>query len=422
MMRDDAAAGRGAELLRVDDFYLPAHAALFSLLLDMRRGGLELDPAIVQEEMRKRNLLRQIGEGVLGEVLESGRWAGAYQIESFCEQLRHLAASRAAIVGSMELGVAAESSSPSELASRAHGIGDAIEARAQADKDPLKELFEDLDDAVSGRTEAVPLPWDKLSEDTQALLPGTVTILCGSPGATKSFARIQVVRRAVNQGFSACSLALEDKASYDLRRAAAQMHGEPGLTNNAWCHANASAVGAIKRELGARLEKFRPCFEAPNDINRVTADDVLDWLRSRSKANRVLTVDPITLIARGDKAWVSDESFLGGAKRIVEKSGSSLFLVTHPRKMPFGAKVSSATMDDLAGGAVYARAAQTILYLIAHDEKELDGQIQGPGSTYNRTVIVFKARNGRGVEGCKYAFQFNQSNLSLEEVSRMGRR
>ncbi|MHC4206331.1 MAG: hypothetical protein ACYSTT_16895, partial [Planctomycetota bacterium] len=44
-----------------------------------------------------------------------------------------------------------------------------------------------IEDTISGRREAIRWPWSCVGGLTKALLPGTVTIICGNVGASKSF-------------------------------------------------------------------------------------------------------------------------------------------------------------------------------------------------------------------------------------------
>jgi len=49
--------------------------------------------------------------------------------------------------------------------------------------DPIIEFDEYIDDVASGELRTIDWPWERLSDGTQSLQPGTVTILSGGPGA-----------------------------------------------------------------------------------------------------------------------------------------------------------------------------------------------------------------------------------------------
>ncbi|MCZ7649286.1 MAG: AAA family ATPase [Planctomycetota bacterium] len=284
---------------------------------------------------------------------------------------------------------------------------------------PLSELESELADAVAGRRFAVPLPWTILSTSTRALLPGTVTILCGSPGATKSLCTLQALRYWISNGNKAVALELEDGKTYHLRRALAQIAENSDLTRDDWCREHPDEVEAAKAAARAELESLQPCLDVLPQDTKPTPEAFLAWIaRAAESGNRIIAIDPVTFMQRGKTPWTADETFLLGAKRIIEAHGASLFLVTHPRKMPAGAKPGAMSIDDLAGGVAYSRFAQTILYLSAHTPKAAHVRTSCGVSTvtHNRTLTVFKARNGRGREWEQNAFQFDGTTLTLHEL------
>jgi hypothetical protein len=218
-----------------------------------------------------------------------------------------------------------------------------------------------------------------------------------------------------------CLLALEDGVSYHLRRAAAQILGIADLTDDGWCRGNPDKVIEIKRQLGPALNELRSVIEAPAAANKCGPDNLLAWIRQKARSHRVVAVDPITMMTRGENPWTADERFLFGAKRIIESTGSSLILITHPRKMQQGANRNNLSMDDLAGGVAYSRFSQTLMLLLAHEPKEsvVERQAGALRETYNRTMVVLKARNGKGAEGHRFAFVFDSKTLTLTEVGRI---
>lgn len=286
----------------------------------------------------------------------------------------------------------------------------------------LAELDATLAAAVKGTRYAVPLPWPGISNLTRALLPGTVTVLCGSPGATKSLALIQALRGFQAQQVRAAALMLEDGAGYHLRRALAQIARDSSATDDDWCRANPTRLELYRTAATTELAALQKCVEALSDEQQPTAETLLAWVEARAADGcRVIAVDPITLMVHGPRSWQDDERFLFGAKRACEKHGASLLLVSHPRRMPPGHARKSTSMDDLAGGIAYSRFSQTVLYLVAHESRSVTIRTPLGCDTVdtNRTLIVFKARNGRGVEGRSIAMQFDGASLTLHELGEM---
>ncbi len=152
-------------------------------------------------------------------------------------------------------------------------------------------------------------------------------------------------------------------------------------------------------------------------------DRAAQWVEERCAAGcRVIIVDPITLADPGaPKSWEADRQFMARVKVAIEGAGSSLVLVTHPRKA-FGSQKRTAapSLDDLAGGAAYQRAAASVLWLASHSnttpeqvETEHGEHLQ---AMLHRVVRVLKARNAVGVGA---AIGFSNRRLTFHEEGRL---
>jgi KaiC/GvpD/RAD55 family RecA-like ATPase len=410
MLCDDTARRVAVEMLGDEDLYLPRHQLLFDLIRELDTS----DPVILRKALADRGLYERIGgKSTIGEILEST--PSPARIESYCDiVLRCAARDLLHETGGRTADEVAESLDRAAAEIRAKG--------AQQDRDPVGVLYAELDDAVAGRRYAAPMPWQRLARDTRALTPGTVTLVCGSPGATKSLLLVQWVRYLIAANVTTCLLALEDGVAYHLRRCAAQILAVSDLTDDRWCKDHPDKVAEIKAKLRPQLDTLRRCIEAPVKAEN-TPDALIAWVRSKAKNHRVLAIDPITLMAHGARSWEDDKHFMNGSKRIIEESGSSLILVTHPRKLQSGANRAALSMDDLAGGTAWSRFSQTVLYLRAHDDKTATVD-HGQGSSeenFNRTMVILKVRNARGGEGSGYAFRFDPESLTLSELGRIRR-
>lgn len=413
-MADDNAFYAASAILAPSDFYNPNRGLMYKAMIDNDTGDMQV--------LKKTLSGEHWFEELLSDTFEARITCNPSLIVPYCQILKELTAKRHALSAGLSLTEATGSESPAELSERLHRAADEIQAKApESLGDPVKQLFSDLDDAVNGLRYSAPIPWEMLAADTRALLPGTVTILCGSPGATKSLALVQWARHLMDKRVPICLLALEDGVSYHLRRAAAQILGIADLTDDGWCRGNPDKVADIKRQLGPTLTALKSVIEAPAAANKCGPDNLLAWLRQKARSHRVVAVDPITMMTHGAKPWTDDEKFLFGAKRIIEGTGSSLVLITHPRKMQQGANRNNLSMDDLAGGVAYSRFSQTVLLLLAHEPKEnvVERQAGALNETYNRTMVILKARNGRGAEGHRFAFRFDPKTLTLTEVGRI---
>jgi hypothetical protein len=91
--------------------------------------------------------------------------------------------------------------------------------------------------------------------------------------------------------------------------------------------------------------------------------------------------------------------------------------VTHPRKSSGMAKAGPPSMDDMAGGTAYQRAAQCVLWL--QSLKDPPGIVARAGSEQhtvvaNKMLAVLKARNSPGM-GTRIAYSFGGARLQFDE-------
>ena len=97
-----------------------------------------------------------------------------------------------------------------------------IESLRTAEPCSVSRGVKDIIDAtISGKRTAVRFPWSKVSTLTQALLPHTVTVVCGTPGSGKSFFVLQALAYWHEEGQRVACFELEEDRSYHLHRALA---------------------------------------------------------------------------------------------------------------------------------------------------------------------------------------------------------
>lgn len=278
-------------------------------------------------------------------------------------------------------------------------------------------LEAELRDAMSGKRYCVPFIWDTITRATNALLPGTVTLFAGGPGSTKSFGLVQLARYWIELSHKVAVLMLEDGDVYHLRRMFGQIVGG-NITNDTWVARpeNHAQVNEWMKANRAVLEVLSKSLESPPDASALTVEWLLDWIKTRCEAgNRIVCIDPITAMEKGQLGFNDDRKFMMGAKRIIERHKASLVLVTHTRKNQPGQKGASG-MGDLAGGVAYERFAHTILHIKSHEERTstVETTMGQTNATTNRTLDIWKARNSWGERKIVSMF-FDSEFLSLHE-------
>ncbi len=273
-------------------------------------------------------------------------------------------------------------------------------------------LLKLIEDTESGLRESISLQFTKLSKLSQPLLPGTLLLLCGTPGSGKSFFVMQLLLYWLRTNVKFACYMLEEDKEYHLHRALAMLESNAQIFDPDWLKANASQVKEAYRRQADTLDKFGACLwsEPEQQLNYV---DLANWAEDRAKEGcRVIAIDPVTAAEQNKEPWVADTKFLMKLKKIGTDYGVSIVIVTHPKKGK-----TAPGMDDLAGGAAFQRFAQCIYWLEFHKEpKEVNiktdmGTIE---MEVNRTIHICKSRNGRG-HGFALGFNFSGDSLLFRE-------
>jgi hypothetical protein len=292
--------------------------------------------------------------------------------------------------------------------------------RAMSGTGAIDDLQMRIEDQAQGRFVALPLPWPMLHTASQALLPGTVTLLCGGPGAAKSFMALHIALHAHQHSIPVALLELEETHAFYQQRILAMLAKFSGLMRPDYVRANAEQVRQILQQFRGQLISFNPhLFVIPS----MRLHDVIAWIEAQCRAGyRLIMVDPITVAdAGGLKPWEADAMLMRSITPMLNRYGAALILVTHPGKITNSKGGTAPNLNDLAGGAAYQRMAQCILWLQNVDQGEGMVETERHGTmsaTFNRRVMVLKTRNGAGM-GQKFAFSFRGDDFQFIEVGKV---
>jgi hypothetical protein len=280
---------------------------------------------------------------------------------------------------------------------------------------PSGELVELVENTIAGVRRAISLPWLRLSKLARPLLPGSITLLCGSPGSGKSFLLLEAAYHLYSKGEAVALFALEESRADALLRLLAQQAGNSCLLDSEWIVANPEAareaLSCHCRNLDAFAERI---YDAPDA--QPTLDSLIAWTKARATEGvRVIVIDPISVADMGPEPWNFATRFMVEASRAIRGTGASLIVAAHPKK---GAAIGGLVdLDSVSGGAAFVRLAQTVLWLERHsgDHVSKIGGMTGPHDVAsNVTVHLLKTRHGPG-QGARLAFEFNQDNLCFYE-------
>ncbi|QVL32322.1 AAA family ATPase [Telmatocola sphagniphila] len=281
---------------------------------------------------------------------------------------------------------------------------------------PAQSLEQLIEDTIAGKRTSIEWPWRQFTILTQALLPGTVTIFCGEPGSGKSFMLLQAMFHLFENGVPLAMYMLEDGIDIHLLRVLAQLSNKSDITNASWVKDNGPFIQSCLSIHKTVLDQFSRCLTAEGESNDIpTYAMLLNWIEKKMQAGaRVVVVDPITAASPAEKPWVEDKNFLLAVKRLAVRFGSSIILTTHPKKQGR----SNNHLDDLAGGAGFARFTHTIVWLKRLDKPETSTVYPGWGGSisvkHNRILHIVKTRNAQGA-GVDLAFSFSTESLKFKE-------
>lgn len=388
-------------MLKPADFYLPSHERLFETLTGILREQGEVD-AVLAGNTLDANLAR-----VMGECVETAA-GGAAGVERYCRIVLDRAADRRALAKAETLVKAAHAGAGRKA------LGERIDQGSGLD-----ELDGEIEDEIAGRRRNLDWPQFPTLTMTRALLPGSMTPLCGSPGSSKSMLLLQLMWEWHLNGIPVAFLCLEKGRAFHLRRALAQIQGNEKLTNDAWARANPELVREAKAD--PRLASFAPSLEAPDSNEQMDVEYLLDWLRHQAACGkRIIGIDPVTIIDSSARPWDDHKRFVRMAGQIVTRYKASLVVVTHARDDKMGKVLPK--IENMRGGAAWGQFTDTGLWLEAHPHKESVVTRFGDASPdmmqHNRTLYITKVRMGPG-SGLRLAVGFDVSNLRHAEMGKI---
>lgn len=303
-----------------------------------------------------------------------------------------------------------------------------VDPRINVEKD-LQEMHQDVDDQLSGRKVTIPLPWSRLSDLSDALRPGTLTILAGPSKKGKSYFAQNIVRHVHEMGYSWAYLPLEDRRKQWMWRQLAILKGDYNLIK--MDTAGAEVRKKILEENEHIIKEYlanvseNPRSDHKDELGNTIVPEVphkviVDWIREQAKTKRFLVVDPVSQIdSEGRETWKEESWFMRQVLGIIADTSATLLLLTHTVKRSGAASEIAITAEDVQGSAMFVRLAQTTLLLDGLPDYKA-GLVYRPGGgkevvQYDKVVFIAAARNGAGT-GSKIAYAMSKQSPFFEEL------
>jgi len=389
------------KMIKPDSFYLEDHRKLAEVLWSMHENGKAIDAVTVTAEFKAAgslNAFQTVSETliVVPSSVNGLHYAGI---------VRDLAVRRFLILVGNRMASDAISGDkpPAEMLLRIRDGVDKLLSKLQPDASKeggFGELSERVDGMVSGIIRNVAIPgFPLLSNLSKMTMPGSVAMLVGLPGDSKSFLVLNWLWRLICDGTECAFLNAEQSRAWMLQRLIAMLSGDWNMLNDEWLRNNAEIVTKRMHQSSQMIEEVGKSIYQTS-ISSMSKMEAAAWVEEQCRTKRVVFIDPLTAFkkTRGIPVDEQDEALGSSIKTSAEKHGSSVILVTHPVKNAMQLK-DVMTMGDIAGGSTWQRFTDVVMFLYAHKPpKPVEIRRNGylDQITVNRFLHIDKSRNGPG--------------------------
>ena len=276
------------------------------------------------------------------------------------------------------------------------------------------DLERHIEDVLAGKWRSIPWPWSDVDRLTSALLPKTITLLCGTPGSGKTFLLLQAAAMWVDRKVPVALYTLEGDRTEILARVLAQTSRDANLYSADWMREHPDDTREAYAMRAEFLDTFAQCV-APKPDQQPDLVQIGDWIEAKAEqGTTIIIIDPVTVAASGKQCWEDDKRFMARCVTIAGTTGCRIILSTHPR---VGCSDKPA-LDALSGGSAYSRQCTTALWLRpVYPAEEISlvtpcGRIK---QLCNRRLQVLKARHGVGT-GSTIGMMMSKKTLCFDAM------
>ena len=386
------------ESLKVEDFYRPAHATVYSAILDLYAAGEPADAVMVAGELTKSGEIARIGGAsylhTLVSMVPTAANASYYaEIVSERAVLRRMVTAGTRIV---QMGYAAEGD-VHDLVDRAQAeVYDLTSGRTSEDYSPLRDIFDGTLNEIEaiashgGQMVGVPTGFADLDALTNGLHPGQLVIIAARPAIGKSTLGLDLARSAsIRNGLTSVIFSLEmarNEIVMRLMSAEAQVplaHMRSGTMSDAdW--------QKLARKSGAIVEAPMFIDDSPN----------MSMMEIRAKCRRLkqkhdlrlVIVDYLQLMSSGKKVESRQQEvaeFSRALKLLAKELEVPVIAIAQLNRGPEQRQDKKPMMSDLRESGSLEQDADVVILLNREDAYEKESPRAGEAD-----FIVAKHRNG----------------------------
>lgn len=275
--------------------------------------------------------------------------------------------------------------------------------------DPIPVMENEIDLEERGMLAPLPLPFaPRLTNLSKCTMPGTLTLLVGTQGSTKSFLTLNIALAAHAERKPWRILPLEGTHRQMMFRAAAvaDCSWDATLTVDDGPDAIKRKRAALRRHMEL-IRDIAPSVCAPPRLDAGAADweRVAAWAEEAMKQARIVIVDSLHFVGfreQGRELYRAQEKFAYALQSSAQRTGATAILVCHTQRRAPGDRRNPLIADDTQGAMGMVRAADCVVILTAHEPKEANvfrtGGIRETVEA-TRTIYMAKTRHGKGDSG-----------------------
>ena len=398
MLLEEDAIVQAAELLEEPAFYKDAHRKIFATLLTLYKTNIPVDLVTVTEELKKRNLLEDIGGASYLATLTSIVPTAA-NAEHYCRIVKQKSILRHLIQATTRIASECyeEAHEPDLLLDRAEALifdiaSKKLKRDAVAMKDIIKSSIEMIDLLYQrkGAITGMPTGFIELDQQLAGLQPADFIVVAGRPAMGKSsFALCVAEHVAMSQKSGVALFSLEMSKENLVQRM---------LCSHARINAHNVRSGMLSTSDWPNLTKAAgKLSEAPIFIDDSPSISVLEL---RAKARRLKSRHNISLVILDYLQLMDESSFSENRQQEISLISRSLKALARELRVPVIAvsQLSRAPerresfrprLSDLRESGAIEQDADVVLMLFREDYYNLTDENKGIAE-----VIIAKQRNG----------------------------
>ena len=405
------------ELVTSDDFY--CYQNIWKNITEIFENHGVIRTAALFEAVKKTfaATLPQTSERAASMIAEWREFAAPAQIEEQCALLIESANKRK--IDNLAVCLSSEKKS-SEIIADAEAKIEAIRAALEEKRvDGVRTMIAECEKIFAGELTDLGWPQSRLMAETCCMSPNSMTVICGSPGASKSFYAMEAEWRWIFAEVPASSMQLEKGFHFHMRRAIAQISKTQGMTSNIWLSKNSERANNVFADYLPHMTRLedQSAFQIPPKNTLPTRQFLIRWIkREIARGIKILIIDPITMMSCEGNRWIEEERFVLECAQICRENPIRLILVTHPKNGIPGQKVQP-SLNHMQGSAAFSRFVDSVFWLDIHDTET--AQFDGPfAEKYNRTMHFLKCKLGPG-EGQRVGMFFDNDTLCCVERGKL---